>query len=142
MITIREFQDDDITAVREIIKENFSHPWSDSLILSENPFSYKTVAVLDGEVIGFLFGEIIYTEGNINLIVVKKEFQRSGIGSVLLENFLNECMDSNVDTVFLEVSDKNSKAIKFYEKFGFSVIHIRKGYYKDGSNGLIMRLYL
>jgi len=45
-----------------------------------------------------------------------------------------------VKNIWLEVSSRNKKAIRFYEKRGFLLQDIRKGYYRDGSDALVMRL--
>lgn len=77
-INIREFSESDLDEVRDIIHQNFKNPWSDRMILSANPFSYKTVAVLNNTIVGFLSGEIIYDEAHILMIAVDKNFQGRG----------------------------------------------------------------
>ena len=42
----------------------------------------------------------------------------------------------------LEVSSENPRAQKLYRRYGFEHIHTRRRYYRDGSDGLIMRLPL
>jgi ribosomal-protein-alanine N-acetyltransferase len=44
--------------------------------------------------------------------------------------------------VLLEVSSDNPRAQKLYRRYGFEHIHTRRRYYRDGSDGLIMRLTL
>ncbi|WP_457622391.1 ribosomal protein S18-alanine N-acetyltransferase [Persephonella sp.] len=141
-INIREFSDSDLDKVRDIIHQNFKNPWSDSMILSSNPFSYKTVAILDNTVVGFLSGEIIYDEAHILMIAVDKNFQGKGIGKKLLLNFIDECISSGINSVFLEVSESNKKALRFYSGFGFYVYGIREKYYTTGENAFLMKLKL
>ena len=50
---------------------------------------------------------------------------------------IRECEKLNIKKLFLEVSQKNIIADKFYRKFDFFTVGIRKNYYKDGSNALL-----
>ena len=40
----------------------------------------------------------------------------------------------------LEVASRNEAAVRLYESFGFGVDGIRKGYYRDGDDALLMSL--
>ena len=39
--------------------------------------------------------------------------------------------------ILLEVSQSNVTAVRFYSRFDFSTVGIRKNYYKDGSHALL-----
>ena len=43
----------------------------------------------------------------------------------------------NLNRLILEVSHKNHTADKFYSRFDFSTVGIRRNYYKDGSDALL-----
>ena len=43
----------------------------------------------------------------------------------------------NNQKILLEVSQSNVNAERFYERFDFSTVGIRKNYYKDGSDALL-----
>jgi len=43
------------------------------------------------------------------------------------------------EVFFLEVRVSNETAKKIYERYGFIVINVRKGYYADGEDAYIMR---
>ena len=45
-----------------------------------------------------------------------------------------------IEDIYLEVSHKNTGAIKFYKEFGFHEIHCKKQFYSDGCDALIMQL--
>ncbi|WP_293448898.1 ribosomal protein S18-alanine N-acetyltransferase [Persephonella sp.] len=138
-IKINDFKPEHLNQVKDILYENFEYPWSDSHILSENSFSIKKVVLSADRIIGFFAGEIIFSEGSITMIALKKEFQRKGIGTYLLDWFVNLSKEKGVKNIWLEVSSKNKKAIRFYENYGFIIEDIRPSYYKDGSDALIMR---
>ena len=138
MIEIRQFSEKDAEEVFSILKENFENPWSLNIIKEKNPFSIKIVAKIGEQIAGFLSGEIIIDEGNILMIAVKKDFQRKKIGEKLLKEFLKVAREKDVKKVFLEVSEKNIPALNFYRKHGFKIAYVRKKYYKNGENAIVM----
>ena len=50
---------------------------------------------------------------------------------------IKECEKLNINKLFLEVSHTNITAEKFYSRFDFSTVGIRRNYYKDGSDALL-----
>ena len=47
------------------------------------------------------------------------------------------CEKLDINKILLEVSHTNFKAEKFYSRFDFSTVGIRRNYYKDGSHALL-----
>ncbi len=139
-VLIRAFKKEDVDFVYKIIEENFPRPWIREQILLENVFSYKVVLEKEGEIIGFLFGEIIYEEANVLLIAIKKDYQGKGFGELLLDHFVQVCKNKEVNKILLEVSTENKKAINLYRKKGFKKLSIRKKYYSNGSDAFLMAL--
>ncbi|WP_297454099.1 ribosomal protein S18-alanine N-acetyltransferase [Persephonella sp.] len=141
-IKIADFKKEYLPQVQEILKENFEYPWSEEQILSSNAFSIKKVFIYENNPVAFFAGELIFSEGSISMIAVKKEFQGKGIGKHIMNWFIDLCKQKGINNIWLEVSQNNKKAIRFYEDFGFTIQDIRKNYYKDGSDALIMKLNL
>jgi len=50
---------------------------------------------------------------------------------------IKQCEILNLKKLFLEVSHTNYTADKFYSRFDFSTVGIRRNYYKDGSDALL-----
>ena len=50
---------------------------------------------------------------------------------------IKECEKSKINRIFLEVSNTNITAEKFYSSFDFFTVGIRRNYYKDGSDALL-----
>ena len=50
---------------------------------------------------------------------------------------IEQCEKLNINKLFLEVSQTNFTAEKFYSRFDFSTVGIRRNYYKDGSDALL-----
>jgi len=58
-------------------------------------------------------------------------YRRLGIGTKMWTHVLNYVeQDGNFDSIFLHVQVNNESAIKFYQKFGFSVVETKPAYYK------------
>lgn len=86
------------------------------------------VAEKNSRIIGYLLGEIrdrlpfqtLKKTGYIFDIVVEEKERHKGIGTLLLERSYEFFKKNNITTVMLSVSEKNSDAIKFYEKHNFT----------------------
>ena len=50
---------------------------------------------------------------------------------------IKRCEKLSLKKLQLEVSQSNVTAERFYSRFDFSTVGIRKNYYKDGSNALL-----
>lgn len=74
-------------------------------------------------------------------IVVKKEQRGFGNAVKLFEEglLILEALHSDIESIYLEVEEGNSRAIGFYIKLGFTVIHQKKNFYSDGEGALFMQ---
>lgn len=74
---------------------------------------------------------------------VTEKFQKQGIGNSLFEKGRLLLSDSDVKSIWLEVRESNTPAIRFYQKKGFKGIQIRKNFYSQPvENALLMKLRL
>ena len=69
--------------------------------------------------------------------VVNHKFRKRGFGTYLMNHLIEQCKKLNIKKIFLEVSHTNFIAEKFYSRFDFYTVGIRKNYYKDGSDALL-----
>ena len=96
---------------------------------------------MQNTIVGFAGIKIILDEAELMNIVVNKASRHSGIGTLLLNKLLEICKEKNLDSIFLEVNEKNLNAQKLYKNFGFETISIRKNYY-NSDNGIVMKKIL
>lgn len=112
----------------------YPRPWSASLFLSElaqrNSRSYL-VARHAGEVVGYAGMMFTRREAHVTNIAVGPEHQGHKIGTRLLLALITEAIARASDTISLEVRVTNDAAQNMYEKFGFSIEGVRKGYYVE-----------
>ena len=87
--------------------------------------------------IGICVFQVVLDEVQINFFVVNQKYREKGFGSYLMNYLIKECEKLNINKLFLEVSNTNIAAKKFYDRFDFSSVGIRRNYYKDGSDALL-----
>lgn len=131
----------DIVFIEPNFSESFDKFWSIDILKEDfkNESSKYIVAKLDNEVVGFAGIKIIFNEANIMNIAVKTNKRNLGIGSLLIEKLIELASTSDCTTMMLEVNENNLSAIHLYEKYHFKRIAIRKKYYNNIDNALIMQ---
>ena len=88
-------------------------------------------------VIGICVFQVVIDEAQINYFVVNQKFREKGFGSYFMSYLIKKCEKLNLNKLLLEVSQSNVTAERFYSRFDFSTVGIRKNYYKDGSHALL-----
>lgn len=90
-------------------------------------------------ILGFAGLWLAVEEAHLVTIAVRPELRRRGLGELLLVSILDLACSMHVSTMLLEVRGSNAAARQLYEKYGFTVSRIRKGYYSDnGEDGVEM----
>ena len=139
-VTILAMSLQDATAVAGIEKQCFLDAWGqESLLstLSRRDFS-GFCAVLDGEVVGYICGSVLFEDAEILRVAVLDTQRRKGIGAMLLDAFLSCAKEQKAERVFLEVRAQNAAAIGLYRSRGFESVRVREHYYADGENAVEM----
>lgn len=141
-MTIRQAGAEDVDAIYEIEVMCFPDPWSRQALLSEftqNRRAFYVVAEIDDEVVGYAGLWWIEDEGHITNVAVKPGFRNRRIGSQIIETMIGFMEEQGIRHFTLEVRRSNDAARALYEKYGFAVEGIRKGYYQKGKeDALIM----
>ena len=132
---IRPMTDDDIDDVLDIVNN-----WSRNLFFEEinNPFSYNFVLASNNIIVGYLNFWVVPEGIELNNIAIHENYRGKGYGKLLLQ-FLIECGKVfKSEKIFLEVKEDNLIAQKLYKKYGFKEIYIRKNYYSDNKDAIVM----
>lgn len=141
-VLIRQAELRDVEDIYEIEKLCFPDPWSKESLemeLGENPRAFYIVAEHSGEVIGYAGLWWIIDEGHITNVAVKPGFRNRHIGDGIIETMIEHTVKEGILHHTLEVRKSNEPAIRLYEKHGFAVEGVRKGYYRHGNeDALIM----
>lgn len=144
-IQIMPMTSQDIEAITPNFQTEFDEFWNINNLKNdfENPNSTYYIAKLDGEIVGFAGFLKICDEANLMNIVTKVNKRHLGIGKKLLENIIKEAKNQNLKTITLEVNEKNTYAINLYEKkFNFKRIGLRKKYYNNTDDAILMSMSL
>ena len=129
----------DLDAVMDIMDDSF-HPafgeaWTAPQCAGLLPMSgvWLTLARQGGEAVGFALSRIVVREAELLLLAVRRDRQRNGIGSRLLEHFTRLAVERGATRLHLEVREGND-AVKLYKQAGFAEVGRRKNYYsgRDG----------
>lgn len=81
----------------------------------------------------------ILKEAHLTILAIHPDFQRQGLGQILLNHLLEEAIKRGLERATLEVSEHNQTALNLYKKFGFTVAGRRKKYYQaTGADALIL----
>lgn len=97
-------------------------------------------AIIDDEIVGYIIVFSIFDEGCLIKIATNPKFQNNGIATKLFNTAKEELLKKGVTNIYLEVSSENTVAINFYNKKGFVTESVRKSYYNNGDDALIMWL--
>ena len=138
MISIKKIYEKDIELCYELDSNTISL-WSKNQWASELKKEGIKVfgLLLSNLVVGICVYHVVLDEAQINFFVINKKYRKKGFGTYLMTFLIKECEKLNINKLFLEVSHTNFKAEKFYSRFDFSTVGIRKNYYKDGSDALL-----
>ena len=131
----------DLNLIADNLETDFDDFWNYNVLKGEleNGNSKYLVAKLDGKIVGFAGIIPIAEEADISNIVVHKDFRNIKIGSMLLKSLIDLACSLRLSAMNLEVNNTNVYAIKLYEKYGFEVCGVRKKYYNNVDDAILMR---
>ena len=112
-----------ITAL-ESCADDFYNGTVDKTVLAKKLSQYGVFkkATIDGEIAGFIgyyANDLESGMAYLSTIVISKNYQGRGIGTLLLRECLDDCRNRGMITCRLEVDKNNTSAITFYKRFGF-----------------------
>jgi len=138
MISIKQINEKEIDLCYELDSNTISL-WSKKQWASE--FKKEGIKVfglfLSNLVIGICVFHVVLDEAQINFFVLDQKYRKKGFGTYFMSYLIKECEKSNLTKLFLEVSNTNFIAEKFYNGFNFYTVGKRRNYYRDGSDALL-----
>lgn len=161
-MTIRNMRAEDLEQVLTIERRSFPTPWTEQSFrgLMRRPTSQLWVAVMEGppgdegsstgpgEGSGGASGAVaayavvwrVGEEAELGDLAVHPDLRGRGIGSHLLASVLEETAAQGVREIYLEVRRSNGAARRLYERSGFEVVGVRRGYYASPpEDAVVMR---
>lgn len=131
-----------LPGIQEIDRYSFETPWSLKSLETEltNPLAVYFVATMQTKVVGYCGYWWIFDEGQITNIAVHPDYRKHGIGKRLMQTMINQCAETDIATLTLEVRKSNEAARSLYEKLGFQEVGLRPNYYRDKEDAVLMTL--
>ena len=138
MISIKQINEKDIDLCYKLDSNTISL-WSKKQWANE--FKKEGTKILGLLITNFVIGicvfQVVLDEAQINFFVINQKFRKKGFGSYLMSYLIRKCEELSLKKLLLEVSQGNVNAERFYSRFDFSTVGIRKNYYKYGSHALL-----
>jgi len=75
---------------------------------------------------------------DVQTIGVLPEYEGHGFGRAMLEQMHERAREQGAERILLEVRADNPRAQHLYERNGYRAIHVRRRYYEDGTDAIIM----
>ena len=142
-IIYRPMESKDLQGVFLVDQQCFEHNWTVEAYEGEinNMLANYMVAEQGGEIIGFGGFWAVIDEAQITNIGVLKKSRRCGVAQSLLKAMGQLALTKNCPAMTLEVRADNNAAIALYEASGFEKAGVRKNYYDNKIDGIIMWRY-
>jgi ribosomal-protein-alanine N-acetyltransferase len=142
-VNIRRATVEDVAAVALLEEELFvGDAWSAESVAEEvtGPQRHAFVACDDeGGVIGYVVAMQFDDVLDLHRIAVVPAERRTGIAQELLTTVQQAGREGGARRMLLEVSDGNEAALRFYARAGLVEIDRRNGYYRDGTDALVLQ---
>ena len=140
MVNVRKMEFRDIKKVVELEEKYLLESLGEKLLASElseknNGVSFYVIEN-DDVVIGYIGRYYFFQEAEVLNFVVDESYQRQGYGQKIFDKMVEDMKD--VKKITLEVRASNIKGINFYTKNGFKQVGVRKKYYKNGEDALLL----
>lgn len=144
MKTISSLTTTDLPRAYDIETRAHAFPWSEKTFATNQGERYLNLRLLvDDTMAAFAITQVVLDEATLFNIAVDPQWQRQGIGRMLLEHLICELEKRDVLTLWLEVRASNHAAIALYESLGFNEATIRRNYYPTATgreDAIIMAL--
>jgi ribosomal-protein-alanine N-acetyltransferase len=138
-LALRPMVMDDVDAVHALERSVFPHPWSranfvDSLASGYDAWVLRAAddAAADSvanSLVGYFLLMYAVDEAHLLDVAVAAPHQGSGLGRYLLDRIVARARGMRMESILLEVRPSNLRALQVYQRYGFTEIGRRKGYY-------------
>ena len=88
--------------------------------------------------VGYCGTMVVADTADVQTIGVVPEYEGHGYGRTMLEQMHERAREQGAERILLEVRADNPRAQRLYERNGYRAIHVRRGYYDDGTDAIIM----
>lgn len=102
------------------------------------PTTVGVVALQDGEPVAVLVLQVVVDEAEVLTIGVRPAWRRHGVAREMMAWAAKALACSGVVRLTLEVAAPNTAARALYAATGFAEVAVRRRYYADGADAVVM----
>ncbi|MGH7787807.1 MAG: ribosomal protein S18-alanine N-acetyltransferase [Candidatus Binatia bacterium] len=133
----------DLPQVMEIERLAFPQPWTPGLFLHELKLSFSRLHLArtangGRDLLGYVCWWLVGDEVHILNLAVHPDARRGGTGRALVQRVIDDATAHGAVSVSLEVRRENEAAAVLYRSLGFHPAGLRKNYYGQGEDAVIM----
>ena len=142
---IQEWKSSDNKQIEELEKICFAYPWNYEMICETQAhplFSGLVAKDEEGKIFGYVGAIYFENQADIALVAVHPLKRRQGLAESLINRLIDALFASGVTEIFLEVRVSNDAAKSLYLKLGFNPVGIRKNYYENTEDAIVMKKVL
>ena len=140
-MSLRKAEISDLNSIVNIEKKSYKKPyWNESLLkyLFNNSITDSAwILEVKKKIVGFLIEQRCLNEISILNVAVDKKYQNNAFGRKIISYYLSLIPSNSI--VFLEVNINNFIARKIYTSLNFKEVELRKNYYNNVGDALIMK---
>lgn len=142
MISFEMLSKENVNDVLKLEQRCFSDPWTLKMFTAEldNDISVYIVARDEDTdcVTGYGGMWLMYDCADITNVAVDERYRREGLGSRILGLLENIAKEKGMCALTLEYRKSNTSAEALYKKLGFEQNGLRRNYYKNGEDAVLM----
>lgn len=133
----------DLPHVLEIERLAFPNPWTPGLFLHELKLAFSRLVLARTNnaarrLLGYVCWWVVGDEVHILNLAVHPDARRSGTGRALVQRVVDDAIGHGAASVSLEVGRGNESAAALYRSMRFNQIGVRRNYYGEGADAIIM----
>lgn len=145
--SLRPMTADDLPQVLAIENRVHAAPWDDIGFKAEwqKPYSVSWVLTddeTDAQVVAYVVFWTMAEAFEVLNVVVSLEHRGAGFAKKMLRQVATEAIRGGVKRLILDVRKSNLPAVALYQRCGFSITQVRKGFYSNGEDAYHMALEL
>lgn len=142
-IAIEPLRRKHLAALMPIEQASYPKPWSLNVFHSELEMMRRGertyfAATQGKQFLGYAGQLYAGDDAHVTNIAVSREFQRHGVATRLLAELAWSAIERGSEGLTLEVRVSNTAAQALYQRFGFESAGIRKNYYENVEDAIVM----
>jgi|CXWL01.1.fsa_nt_gi ribosomal-protein-alanine N-acetyltransferase len=138
---VRSLVPGDLAALTELDRDAFGDPWSPTALaalLARAGGGLAFGVEISADLCAYALWQTVVDEAELLRVGVAPPWRRRGLGRSLLVDCHRDLARRGVTRCHLDVAASNLPAIALYGALGYRQVGLRRAYYRDGSDALLM----